>query len=113
MKNWDESKLCFLINSCLIIENNIKELNEMVDASKRISSKNFKILFTPDEIDFNNFLNEIKTFGNITMPVPPPPPRQYIPPPPPPPPRPIYIPPPPLPPANNRPRKYFMNNLFG
>ena len=113
MKNWDESKLCFLINSCLNIENNIKELNEMVDASKNLSSNNFKISFTPDEKDFNNFLNEIKTFGNVTMPVPLPPPRQYIPPPPPPPPRPIYIPPPPLPPANNRPQQFFLHNLFG
>ena len=57
-----------LINQCISIENNIKEINTLKE--KLINSKNFdkndisKISFYPDkEEDYNNYFKQIQSFG--------------------------------------------------
>ena len=62
----DNEKLSSIINDCIIIENNIKdikEINEKIEKSK--SSLNIKIEFSPKEEDINEFLDNIKKFGKI------------------------------------------------
>ena len=65
---WDnENKLSFLINDCLYIENNIKEINiinESVYKFNNLDKSN--IHFFPDKDDIiNSFIHNIQTFGKI------------------------------------------------
>ena len=62
----DNEKLSSIINDCIIIENNIKdikEINEKIEKSK--SSLNIKIEFSPKEEDINEVLDNIKKSGKI------------------------------------------------
>ena len=67
---WDDkSKLNKLINECIIIENTIKNINEIYDKVKGFNSqKNIEFKFEPkNEEDKNNIIKTIKDFGNIKM----------------------------------------------
>ena len=57
-----------MINECIIIENNIEEIN-IIDKNikKNNDSHNFEIMFYPDkEKDINEFIEKIKKFGYIS-----------------------------------------------
>ena len=68
-KEWnDDNVLNSLINECIIIENNIEEIN-IIDKNikKNNDSHNFEIMFYPDkEKDINEFIEKIKKFGYIS-----------------------------------------------
>ena len=62
----DDKNLISLINDCLDIENNIKEIiniNETLKKNK--NSANIEIKFYPEEYKINNLLSNIKIFGSI------------------------------------------------
>ena len=68
-KEWDNNKIKLNsnINDCLDIENNIKDINIINEAIEKFNSTNNKILFYPDnENEINDFINQIKQFGNIS-----------------------------------------------
>jgi len=67
VKEWNNNKLNSLINDCINIENNIKEINNINEKIKKCNlNKNIKIKFYPEEEDeINKFLEKIKSFGNI------------------------------------------------
>ena len=67
-KEWNnDSKLNSLINDCINIENNIKDINNINEIIKNINlNKNKKIKFsTEEEYNYNNLLESIKKFGKI------------------------------------------------
>ena len=61
----DENKLCSYINDCIIIENNIKDINIINEKLNNYnSSKDLKIQFYPDkEEEIQQFIENIKNFG--------------------------------------------------
>ena len=62
----NENKLNSLINDCINIENNIKDIdliNDNIDKLKEF--ENIKIIFVPENNSLNNFINNIKHFGSI------------------------------------------------
>ena len=64
--NWDDNKLSELINECIIIENNIKDIhiiNQEIKKSK--SNSDLEIDFEPEEDNIYNLLDNIKSFGNV------------------------------------------------
>ena len=65
--DWNDNiKLNHIINNCIIIENNIKNIkliNENIIKSKYIF--NSKIKWNPDKDRFNKLLEDIKKFGEI------------------------------------------------
>ena len=63
----DDNKCIFLINESLNIEKNIENIQNINDKMENYYSNNIKIKFNPDENDenLNNFLNSIKSFGEI------------------------------------------------
>jgi len=66
-KEWDESNLSSLINDCIIIENNISEINKINNNIKKSKlNKNTKIEYKIEEEQINNLLDTIKNFGKIT-----------------------------------------------
>ena len=66
-KDDNDNKLCFFINVCINIENNIKNIMEMnYNIKKCENSINNKIEFFPEGKEtFEQFLNTIKKFGQI------------------------------------------------
>ena len=68
-KEWNnENKLCSLINDCINIEKNIKDINIINNNIKNINNynNNIKIKFLPnEEPQINEFLEKIKLFGDI------------------------------------------------
>ena len=65
-KEENNNKLKFLINDCINVENNIKEINNINENIKKYNNSiNSKIIFHPNEKDINEFLENIKTFGKI------------------------------------------------
>jgi len=66
-KEWNNNKLNSLINDCINIENNIKEINNINEKIKKCNfNQNIIIKFYPEkENDINKFLEKIKSFGNI------------------------------------------------
>ena len=63
-KNNDE--LISLIDKCISIENNIKEIDDIKKNIKKYENSNdYETKFIPEENEINNFLNEIKKFGKI------------------------------------------------
>ena len=66
-KEWNNNKLISLINDCINIENNIKEINNINEKIKKCNyNQNIKIKFNPEEEnEINKFLEKIKSFGNI------------------------------------------------
>ena len=65
-KAWDENNLSSLINDCIIIENNIKEINDINNnIQKSNSNKNVKIEYNIEEEQINNLISTINNFGKI------------------------------------------------
>ena len=62
----DKDKLNSLIYYSICIENNIKEIN-LIDLNMKASSSNIylEIKFSPEEVEVNKFIENIKKFGNI------------------------------------------------
>ena len=67
--DWDqENKLSSLINDCLNIEKNIKDINELKDIiNKCNSNKNLEIKLNAGEEEINNILYSIKELGGIAF----------------------------------------------
>ena len=66
-KEWDKNKLNFLINNCIIIENNIsdiKKINENIEKCKIIESE---IKFTPEQNELDEFINSPKLINEIII----------------------------------------------
>jgi len=63
--NWNNNKLNSLINDCLNIENNIKDINKIKESIKKNNSLKFELKFIPNEDEINQFLENIKIFGYI------------------------------------------------
>ena len=63
----DENKLSLLINHCINIENNIKDINIINENIKKYNSFNdFKMRFLPEKDDeIKKIIDIIKTFGDI------------------------------------------------
>ena len=64
-KEWNYNKLNSLINDCLNIENNIKEINIINENIKKYNSNQLIFKFNTEEKEINNFLENINKFGNI------------------------------------------------
>ena len=66
-KEWNnnKNKLNELINDCLNIENNIKEINSINENVKKCKSINLNIKFSPKEERINKLIEEINKFGKI------------------------------------------------
>ena len=65
-KDWKENNINSLINDCLNIENNIKEIGEInKDIKKCHSNEKIKINIDVNENEINNFIEKIKKFGEI------------------------------------------------
>ena len=66
-KNWDDNNLNSLINICINIENNIKEINIIKENIEKYNSNNNIIIdFKPDiNEDINPFLESFKKFGSV------------------------------------------------
>ena len=67
-QEWDENnnKLNSLINDCLNIENNIKEINMLNDNIQKYNrNKKIKIDFTPEEDEIMKFIDSIENFGDV------------------------------------------------
>jgi hypothetical protein len=63
---WDEnSKLKSIINDCIIIENNIMNINKVNEDINRYNSINKIIKFGPESNELNAFIENIKSFGNL------------------------------------------------
>ena len=64
--NWNNNKLISLINSCLNIENNIKEIKLLNENIIKTNSFNIKMrFFQREEEGVNKLLDTIKIFGKI------------------------------------------------
>ena len=59
------SKLNSIINDCINLENNIKEINFINENIGKAKTNKLEIKFTPENDDLNKFLDEIKKFGKI------------------------------------------------
>jgi len=65
-KEWNNNNLNSYINDCINIENNIKIINDINEnINKCKNNEKIKIKFEPKEESLNNFLETIKSFGNI------------------------------------------------
>ena len=66
-KNWDNSNLNSLINDCINIENNIKEINLIKEKIESCNpNDNITLDFNPNnDEDINPFLETIKQFGMV------------------------------------------------
>ena len=63
----NNNQLNIIINDCINVENNIKEINNIYDIIKKCNSnKDIKIKFIPGNIDINKFVETINTFGRIS-----------------------------------------------
>ena len=66
MKDWNENKLNCLINDCLNLEINIKDINKIEKIVKKaILNNSSKFVFTPKEDEINKLIDSIKIFGKI------------------------------------------------
>ena len=65
-KEWDQNKLCSLINECINIENNIKDINLLNDGIKKFKdNENIKLDLEIKDDDIKKILDKIKSLGNI------------------------------------------------
>ena len=65
-KEWNENNLSSLINDCIIIENNMNDINKINDnVQKVILSQNLKIKYNIEEEQITNLINTIHNFGKI------------------------------------------------
>ena len=63
--NWDNNKIPLLINNCINIENNIRNIKLINGNIGKINSSKIDIKFYPKEEGINNLLDSIKIFGRI------------------------------------------------
>ena len=63
--NWKEKKLVSLINDCILIEKNIKDIKTIKQKNKLF--KNLNCTFYPKELGINEFIENIKNFGEISF----------------------------------------------
>ena len=63
-KDWNDNQLNLMINICINIENNIKDINNLFESFKKYNIKK-EIKFSPDEGELKTFVESIKSFGNI------------------------------------------------
>ena len=54
-----------MVNDCLNIENNIKNINKINESVKKCNSTDLNIKFSPEEEKINYFLETIRKFGKI------------------------------------------------
>ena len=69
-KSWDDvNKLNLLINDCIYIENNLKNINNIIESlNKTNKSNNFKFEFYPKKDNIiDELIQTIKNFGNISF----------------------------------------------
>ena len=64
--NWNNDTLPLLINNCINIENNIKNIKLLNENIGKINNLKIDIKFYPLEEGINKFLNIIKKFGKIS-----------------------------------------------
>ena len=65
-KEWNNEKLSSMINDCISIENNIKDINLIHTNIKKYNlNENKEIKFTPEENEINKYLDTIKNLGKI------------------------------------------------
>ena len=65
-KDWNIENLNYYLNCCSNIEENInKIINENKSLQNWVSSKIYKIDFSPKEFELNDLLEKIKSFGDI------------------------------------------------
>ena len=65
-KDWKENNINSLINDCLNIENNIKEIGEInKDIKKCHSNEKIKINIDVNENEINNFIEKIKNLEKL------------------------------------------------
>ena len=67
--DWNNKKLDLIINDCLNIENNVKEINitnENLNKFKEKKIENAELKFIPSENDINYIVNDILKFGKIS-----------------------------------------------
>ena len=65
-KEWNNKELNLMINGCINIEKNIKEINIINESIKKINSKkNINVKINIEEKEINNFIQKIKIFGKI------------------------------------------------
>jgi len=65
-KEWNDNNLSSLINDCIMIENNIQEINKINDNIKKSNrNKNKKIEYNIEEEQINSLINNINNFGKI------------------------------------------------
>ena len=63
---WDEiSKLKSIINDCIIIENNIMNINKINEDINKYNSNNKIIQFGPESNELKAFIENIRFFGNL------------------------------------------------
>ena len=65
IRDWKNNKLNSLINDCLFIENTIDDINKINEKIKKYNLIDYHIFFEPKEESINDFLNQIKSFGNV------------------------------------------------
>lgn len=59
---WKDNKLNYLINSCIIIENKIKEFNKINNKVEKCKKQNISIFFNSND---EELIEKINNFGNI------------------------------------------------
>ena len=65
-KEWNDNNINSLINDCINVENNIKDINIINENIKKCNkNNNNKIEFYPNENSINTFLETIKSLGSI------------------------------------------------
>ena len=67
--NWNNNKLNSLIDDCLNIENNIKDINYLNECIKKCNSFKNNVSFTPSEEEekFNQLIESLKKIGKINI----------------------------------------------
>ena len=67
-KEYNDDKKAFLINECIKIEKNLKEINILNENVNKINKLNKIIIkFSPNEEEINNELERIKSFGKVEL----------------------------------------------
>ena len=64
--NWNKDTLPSLINNCINIENNIKNIKLLNENIGKMNNLKIDIKFYPQEEGINQFLNSIKIFGKVS-----------------------------------------------